>query len=135
MPQNEMKELTKVYNCNKEDLLSNLYDDIRSNAWMEDELKIDALESPLMRLCAKYLYCEKRRGLALDGVANFHLRNGAVMWRLNWRGDCSARGLGNSCGIMVNYKYCLDDLEENSTLYQEKQEIRAGDSVIFLVKM
>jgi hypothetical protein len=41
-------------------------------------------------------------------VANFHLRNGAVMWRLNWQADLSARGLGNSCGIMVNYRYKQD---------------------------
>jgi len=38
-------------------------------------------------------------------VANFHLRNGAVMWRLNWQADLSVRGLANSCGIMVNYRY------------------------------
>jgi hypothetical protein len=34
----------------------------------------------LTRLCA----CACRRGLALDPVANFHLRNGASVWRLNW---------------------------------------------------
>ena len=57
-----------------------------------------------MRLCAKYLYLEKRRNFALDPVANFHLRNGAAMWRLNWWADLSPRGLTNSCGIMVNYR-------------------------------
>ena len=26
------------------------------------------------------------------------------MWRLNWRADLTARGLTNSCGVMVNYR-------------------------------
>jgi malonyl-CoA decarboxylase len=39
----------------------------------------------LLRLAAVYLLQEKRRGLALDPVANFHLRNGAAVWRLCWR--------------------------------------------------
>ena len=64
----------------------------------------NALEIPLMRLCAQYLFLEKRRSSALDAVANFHLRNGATLWRINWSGDLSPRGLTNSCGIMVNYR-------------------------------
>lgn len=58
----------------------------------------------VMRLAARYLLREKRRGAALDHVANFHLRNGAAIARLNWRADLSARGLAGSAGIMVNYK-------------------------------
>ena len=58
----------------------------------------------LMRLAARYLLREKRRGAALDHVANFHLRNGAAVARLNWRADPSARGLAGSVGIMVNYE-------------------------------
>ena len=37
-------------------------------------------------------------------AANFHLKNGAVMWRLNYNADPSPRGLSNSCGMMVNYR-------------------------------
>ena len=58
----------------------------------------------VMRLAARYLLREKRRGAALDHVANFHLRNGAAVARLNWRADPSARGLAGSVGIMVNYE-------------------------------
>jgi len=36
--------------------------------------------------------------------AHFHLKNGAVMWRINWWADTSAKGLTQSCGIMVNYR-------------------------------
>lgn len=27
------------------------------------------------------------------------------MWRINWMADPSPRGVANSCGIMVNYRY------------------------------
>lgn len=42
--------------------------------------------------------------------ANFHLRSGADMWRLNWLADVSPRGLTNSCSLMVNYRWviCLE---------------------------
>lgn len=39
----------------------------------------------LLRQAAQYLLLERRRGLALDPVANFHLRNGAEIWRINWK--------------------------------------------------
>lgn len=40
----------------------------------------------------------------MRSTANFHLRNGAMMWRINWMADPSPRGVANSCGIMVNYR-------------------------------
>lgn len=128
----ETETLANVLRCDQSVLTDKLYDLLRSNRWVEDDDLIMALEQPLMRLCAKYLYCEKRRGLALDSVANFHLRNGAVMWRINWKGDFSVRGLTNSCGVMVNYKYFLDQLEANSAKYQETHFINASQSVIDL---
>lgn len=49
-----------------------------------------------------------RLNIADDFVAaNFHLRNGAVMWRINWMADTSKRGADNSCGIMVNYRWAV----------------------------
>ena len=50
-------------------------------------------------------------------VANFHLRNGAVVWRINWLADTSVRGLNASCGLMVNYRYYLQDTETHSNNY------------------
>ncbi|KAJ9583825.1 hypothetical protein L9F63_021828 [Diploptera punctata] len=102
---------------------------VKTNGWVSDSKLIPLLEKPLMRLCARYLYLEKRRGYALDNVANFHLRNGAMMWRLNWLADLSVRGLGNSCGIMVNYRYFLEDTETNSQSYLDKQHIIASEEV------
>jgi hypothetical protein len=43
----------------------------------------------LMRLCSRYILLEKRRSFAIDQVANFHIRNGACVQKLNWLGDRS----------------------------------------------
>uniref|UniRef100_A0A5F9C0Y8 Malonyl-CoA decarboxylase C-terminal domain-containing protein n=1 Tax=Oryctolagus cuniculus TaxID=9986 RepID=A0A5F9C0Y8_RABIT len=48
-----------------------------SSEWAESEKLVRALQAPLLRLCAWYLYGEKHRGYALNPVANFHLQNGA----------------------------------------------------------
>ncbi|KAJ6925403.1 malonyl-CoA decarboxylase [Populus alba x Populus x berolinensis] len=73
--------------------------------WTSSAELLSALNPPLMRLCARYLLQEKKRGKALDSVANFHLQNGAMVERLNWMADRSERGLRQSGGIMVNYVY------------------------------
>ena len=67
-------------------------------------------------------------------IANFHLRNGAVMWRINYMADPSPRGMANSCGIMVNYRYFLDATEFNSRNYIEHYNIKASDTVIHLAE-
>lgn len=105
-----------------------------NNAWIQNEKLTRLLELPIMRLVARYLYLEKHRGFALDSVANFHLRNGAVMWRLNWKADLSPRGLSSSCGVMVNYRYYLEDTEVNSARYLDEKYIRASEQVLQLVR-
>lgn len=120
------------------DSSSEIYDRLRklfsTNGWVEDSDLVNSLETPLMRLCAYFLFTEKRRGYALDSVANFHLKNGAVMWRINWLADRSPRGLANSCGIMVNYRYFLEECESNSRNYLETMKITASDTVMFLAR-
>ncbi|CAF4393627.1 unnamed protein product, partial [Rotaria magnacalcarata] len=73
-----------------------------------------------MRLCAYYLTQVKhsKTGYARDPVANFHLRNGAVVWRLNWLADRSERGWKQSLSMMVNYRYySFDRIDRNSIDY------------------
>ncbi|XP_012503678.1 PREDICTED: malonyl-CoA decarboxylase, mitochondrial [Propithecus coquereli] len=106
---------------------------LSSNEWVKSERLVRALQAPLMRLCAWYLYGEKHRGYALNPVANFHLQNGAVMWRINWMADASLRGLSSSCGLMVNYRYCLDETGPNSTAYLGSKSIKASEQVLNLV--
>lgn len=105
-----------------------------TNSWCLLPELTAALKQPLMRLCARYLVSEKRRGYALNPVANFHLRNGAVLWRLNWMGDTSQRGLRASCGMMANYKYNLDQTSDNSKVYIETKKVIASSQVQLLVK-
>lgn len=118
---------------------SMVYDRLRkmfsNNSWVENEDLVSTLEEPLMRLCAFYLYKEKRRNYTLNSVANFHLKNGAVMWRINWMADRSVRGLGNSCGIMINYRYFLEECENNSCLYLETYKVTASELVQYLAKL
>ena len=125
----EKVKISDAFYGSSDDFYDSLSIAIQSNQWAQNDKLRDALEGVLMRLCAKYLFLEKRRNFALDPVANFHLRNGATMWRLNWWADLSARGLTNSCGIMVNYRYYLDNLESNSTTYQEKKVIDASEQI------
>uniref|UniRef100_A0A0A9Z0G7 Malonyl-CoA decarboxylase, mitochondrial n=1 Tax=Lygus hesperus TaxID=30085 RepID=A0A0A9Z0G7_LYGHE len=105
---------------------------LHSNTWVRVPEFMTVLEKPLMATCAHYLYKEKRKGMALDNVANFHLKNGAVMWRLNWLADTSPRGMTNSCGLMVNYRYFLEDTEHNSKDYLENKMINASEQIEML---
>ncbi|KAJ8398643.1 hypothetical protein AAFF_G00421710 [Aldrovandia affinis] len=101
--------------------------------WVRSERLARALEPALMRLCAWYLYGEKRRGYALNPVANFHLQNGATMWRLNWQADTSPRGVAGSCGVMVNYRYFLQETSANSAAYLQTKAVAASDQILGLV--
>lgn len=75
---------------------------VRGDAWLLSSCLEAAVQPVLLRLAAHYLLRERRRGLALDPVANFHLRNGAAVMQLNWRADVSKLGLQRSHGIMVS---------------------------------
>lgn len=97
--------------------------------WHKDKKQAEALKPLLLRLCAHYLIREKRFGKPLDPVANFHLFNGARLERLNWLGDCSAKGMKQSAGIMVNYYYKLDEIDENHEVFVENGKIVASRSV------
>lgn len=91
--------------------------------------QLEQLKDVLLRWCASYLTSRRPNGLALNPVANFHLRNGAELYRLNWKGDTSRRGLENSVGIMVNYRYRLDKVLENSVRYTLEKYIATHDNV------
>lgn len=106
---------------------------LSSNEWIKSETLVRVLQAPLMRLCAWYLYGEKHRGYALNPVAQFHLQNGAVMWRINWMADVSLKGITGSCGLMVNYRYFLEEMATNSTSYLSSKNIKASEQVLSLV--
>jgi malonyl-CoA decarboxylase len=97
--------------------------------WFWNEELTNALKGPLMRSAAAYLVEEKRRGSMLDPVGNFHVGNGAILHRINWLGNCSAKGSVESACMMVNYRYDLTQLGENSTRYALQQAVKIGDDV------
>ncbi|GJJ77036.1 malonyl-CoA decarboxylase [Entomortierella parvispora] len=90
---------------------------LKDQTVFSDSEAMGALRPILSRLCGRYILVEKRRHLALDPVANFHLRNGACAHRLNWLGDTSAKGMEESFGMMINYLYSLDHIEMNNQQY------------------
>lgn len=75
----------------------------------------DAVQRTGLRLVVHYLKTMKN-GQPIDPVARFHLGNGARIERVNWAADCSAKGMAQSCGMMVNYLYELDQLDDNLAL-------------------
>jgi malonyl-CoA decarboxylase len=68
-------------------------------------------EAETVRLAALYLTNPGAR--AADPVARFHLGNGARLERINWMGNPAPRGMQESYGVMVNYLYDPDTIEEN----------------------
>jgi len=128
----EKKQLKEVLDDDT-DIEQQLSSIIKSSSWSSDARLSEVLKPVLMRLCARYLYVEKRRNFALNSVANFHIRNGACLWRLNWRADTSQRGMKASCGIMVNYRYFLERLETNSNNYLSKHVIDVDNQVLNLL--
>ncbi len=64
-----------------------------------DPAAVDAAKEELLAL-AQTLVAERK-----DPVAKFHLGNGAVLHRLNWRADDSPLRMRQSFGLMCNYDY------------------------------
>jgi malonyl-CoA decarboxylase len=103
--------------------------------WHDDEVVAKALRPVLMRLCARYLVAEKRgSGMAVDPVAHFHLSNGARMERLNWMADRSRKGLRQSAGIMINYRYDLGRIDANHEDYRAKGKVATSSATKALLK-
>jgi malonyl-CoA decarboxylase len=102
--------------------------------WASDPAQAEALRGPLLRLAARYLLSEKRGRRALDRVAHFHLANGARVERLNWLADTSAKGMRQAAGLMVNYRYKLDEIEQNHEVYTGEGRVVAHAAVRRLLK-
>ncbi len=95
--------------------------------------RLAPLKEPLTRLCATYLLKSNQEGEPVrDPVARFHLNNGARMERINWSADNSRKGLRESLGIMVNYRYEPRAIESNHEKFA-RGEIAASRHVRGLV--
>ncbi|MDE3177797.1 MAG: malonyl-CoA decarboxylase [Pseudomonadota bacterium] len=87
-------------------------------------------ERALASLAAAYfLQARTPSGRVIDPVARFHLGNGARLERINPRGDLSPAGLRQSLGVMVNYRYDLDEIEANHEAFANRGTVAASSAV------
>jgi malonyl-CoA decarboxylase len=101
--------------------------------WHRDRRLADALRHVLERLCARYLLREKSAGRPVDQVAQFHLGNGASLDRIFWLADTSARGMTQSYGMMVSYRYDPDEVEKNHERFLANGRLAASSRVLRLL--
>jgi len=92
-------------------------------------------QARLSQLAASYYLEQKTRGNEpLDPVARFHLKNGAILDRINPGADPSEKGQQQSFGLMVNYVYDLAKVEENHEAYMKNHQIVCSSQVKKLLK-
>ncbi len=97
---------------------------ITDDRWTRDKDAEQALAPELVAQASHYLLEAKHRsGQPLDPVARFHLGNGASLHRVNWPGDTSPKGLRQAHGVMVNYRYQLDQIEQNHEAYSREGRV------------
>jgi len=76
--------------------------------WVNEPELTKYLKGPLVKIAYHYIAKEKNlKGKPLNPVAGFHMGNGATVTEkcVNFLANTSAKGLKESCGIMVNYIY------------------------------
>ncbi|RNA10854.1 malonyl- mitochondrial [Brachionus plicatilis] len=81
----------------------------------------------LIKACSFYLFFEKKNGYAFNSVTNFHIKNGAQIYRLNFGADQSDNGWRSSYSMMVNYGYNLNDLDYNCVNYLTTKSIKISE--------
>jgi malonyl-CoA decarboxylase len=116
------------------DLKTSTEELLGDGSWVGDAAMAAALQRPLMVLGARYLVSKRGDGQPLDSVARFHLRNGARLERLNWLGDASGNGLAQSSGMMVNYRYVVDEIEANHEAYMKDGHVSLGQEMRGLLR-
>jgi acyl-CoA synthetase (AMP-forming)/AMP-acid ligase II len=103
--------------------------------WEQREKDREALSGPLAALAAHYFLIGKTSyGRPLDPVARFHLGNGAALAHIHASADLSPRGISQSHGVMVNYRYDLSEIEKNHEAYAENSEVVASKDVRKLLR-
>ena len=90
----------------------------------------DDLRGELEKLAASYFLEQKNSDHEpLDPVARFHLKNGAILERINILGNPSDKGMERSLGTMVNYVYDLSRVEENHEEYVRNNRVISSSQV------
>jgi malonyl-CoA decarboxylase len=101
---------------------------LERDGWWRDLTQSEKLRPTLMRLCALYLTRQSSSGSRVDPVARFHLGNGARLERINWLGNATPRAIQESFGVMVNYLYDHDSIEDNHEAFvRDRTIVRSPD--------
>jgi malonyl-CoA decarboxylase len=89
----------------------------------------------LMEAVAWFLSEHKTNsGLPSDPVCKFHIGNGARLEQVNWAAHTNESGLRNSFGIMANYRYIIDEIEENHERFVVDGTVTTSPTVRKLAK-
>ena len=108
---------------------------LRDPRWMDTADEGASVRAAMLPVAAHYVMrATSADGRPVDPVARFHLGNGARLERLNWLADATDNGIGQSHGLMVNYLYDLDHIEQNHEAYAEGHKVVASNAVKRLVR-
>ena len=103
--------------------LRTLEGDARATRLLEGQASAPEAEA----MAAHYLLEARRAdGFPRDAVARFHLGNGAIAHDVHAGADTSARGMAQSCGLMVNYLYDSAQTEKNHEAFTGTRKIAAS---------
>ncbi|HXX09515.1 MAG TPA: malonyl-CoA decarboxylase [Pseudolabrys sp.] len=103
--------------------------------WWHNEEIAQQIQDTVMRAAAWYFVrARNARGTPVDTVARFHLGNGARLERINWLADTSDRAMAQAYGLMVNYLYDIDEIEENHEVYADSRTVVASGVVQRLLR-
>lgn len=131
----DLDSLSQYLECSPEQVLSRFVDRLTSRGpdIFNDSDTCSWVEAVLVQLAGRYLIHEKHRRKPLDGVARFHIGNGARVHRINPAADLSRKGWQTSFGVMVNYQYDLDSVASNQARYETDYDIPVGPLVADLL--
>jgi len=111
--------------------------------WMEEYSPIsferctdkNCSEDELTKNAIKYLtHSERDDGMPNDPVSRFHIGNGASLERINLNADTSEKGMMQSYGVMANYLYDLDVVEENHEIFFKNKVVPVSSEIESLKK-
>ena len=111
--------------------------------WMEEYSPIsferctdrNCSEDELTKNAIKYLtHSVRDDGMPNDPVSRFHIGNGASLERINLNADTSKKGMTQSYGVMANYLYDLDVVEENHEIFFKNKVVPVSSEIESLKK-
>ncbi len=103
---------------------------VSSEHWEDNVETVERLGELLPPIAAHYfLVARDAKGRVIDPVARFHLGNGASLARIDAFGDLSPKALKSAFGLMVNYRYVLEDVEKNHERFASRAEVAAAPAV------